>query len=195
MILPLLTKKTCIAISAAIVLFAAVSFGASVNAQLLPGYGGGPGGDPVPGTKFPSSGSGPGAVTSVSSPTITKIDSSTVVGPTVSLTGYCQGFTATATGNTKLGDLFRYFTCMIQRMIVPLLMALGGLFFVIGMVKFITSGESEERAEGKQFMIWGVVGFSVIFSIWGLVTILKNTFLLDNASPQVPTMTKVQNPN
>jgi hypothetical protein len=115
-------------------------------------------------------------------------------GATVSLKGYCQGFNSGSLrqGGYKLADILKYVTCMIQRMIVPLLFSLGGLFFIMGMVKFITSSDSEERKEGKQFMIWGVIGFSVILSIWGILTILKDTIHIDNAAPVIPTEERIQ---
>ena len=75
---------------------------------------------------------------------------------------------------------------------MPLLLAVGMLLFILGMVKFITSAEGEERAEGRQFMIWGVVGFAVIFSVWGILSIFNQTFRLDNSSPTVPTTTSVK---
>ncbi len=173
-----------------------LSFGAgTVHAQLT-----GPGWTPIPGQDpyMPlfSPRLSPSPSTTSDPATIGVVPKNTVTGPTTSLTGYCAGFNSTpASGNAKLADLFKYFTCIIQRMIVPLLMAIGGLVFVVGMVKFITSGESEERAEGKKFMIWGIVGFAVVFSVWGILTLFNQSFKLQNLAPRVPTTDtpKIQN--
>ncbi|MEI8130227.1 MAG: pilin [bacterium] len=108
--------------------------------------------------------------------------------PTQNLSGYCQNYSATpASGVVSIPDLLKYFTCTLQRYIVPLLLAIGLLLFVYGMVQFISSSDAEERAEGRQFMIWGVVGFAVIFSVWGILTIFNQTFRLNNSAPTVPT--------
>ncbi len=108
--------------------------------------------------------------------------------PSQNLSGYCQNYSATLTsGVVSIPEILKYFTCTLQRYIVPLLLAVGLLLFIFGMVKFISSGEAEERAEGRQFMIWGVVGFAVIFSVWGILTIFNQTFRLDNSAPTVPT--------
>ena len=85
-----------------------------------------------------------------------------------------------ATGG-KLGDLFAYLTCLIQRSIIPLIFAIAIAMFVWGAVNFfiISSGEEKKRQEGKQFMIWGIVALTVMIGVWGLVAILGGTFGLN----------------
>ena len=123
-------------------------------------------------------------------PTITDITNGAA--PTTVST-YCKNYKGTiSAGGVSLADVLKYFTCTLQKYIVPLLLAVGMLLFILGMVKFITSAEGEERAEGRQFMIWGVVGFAVIFSVWGILSIFNQTFRLDNSSPTVPTTTSVK---
>jgi len=56
--------------------------------------------------------------------------------------------------------------------IVPLLYALAFLFFLIGVVRFLFSMEDEKRNEGKKFIFWGIMGFVVLFAVWGIVKIL-----------------------
>ena len=61
--------------------------------------------------------------------------------------------------------------------LVVLVELLAFLFFFWGVAKFIKGNENEAaRAEGRQFMIWGILAIFVIFAAWGLVSILKNTF-------------------
>ena len=108
--------------------------------------------------------------------------------PTRSLTGYCQNYSGTLnSGVTSIPEILKYFTCTLQKYVVPLMLAIGLLLFIYGMFNFISSSDAEERAEGRQFMIWGVVGFAVIFSVWGILTIFNQTFRLDNSAPTVPT--------
>ncbi len=100
---------------------------------------------------------------------------------------YCSGFTTTILLSSKsLGDLFHFVTCLIEVSVIPLMFAIAVLVFIYGIVKFIGTEESAEKEEGRQFMIWGIVALAVMFSIWGLVQILGNTFGVTNVIPQLP---------
>lgn len=73
-----------------------------------------------------------------------------------------------------------YFTQLITAVqgiittLVPLVIALGLLFFIWGLVQFIfASGDEAAKDEGKRKMIWGVVALFVIVSVWGLVALLN----------------------
>ena len=56
--------------------------------------------------------------------------------------------------------------------IIPLMYALAFLFFMAGVARFFFSSGEEKREEGKKFALWGIVGFVVLFSVWGLVKLL-----------------------
>ncbi len=44
------------------------------------------------------------------------------------------------------------------------------MFFFWGLVKFINNvADTKEHEEGKKFLVWGLISFLVLFSIWGLV--------------------------
>jgi hypothetical protein len=43
----------------------------------------------------------------------------------------------------------------------------------------------EKKEEGKQYMLWGIVGIFVMVSVWGLVNIVKQTFNLSENVPKV----------
>jgi len=65
----------------------------------------------------------------------------------------------------------------IANNIIKVLIMFALLVFLWGIAKFIRSaGNPEAKEEGKQKMIYGVVGLFIIVSIWGLIGILKNTF-------------------
>lgn len=61
---------------------------------------------------------------------------------------------------------------IIDGSIVPLLYALAFLFFIIGVARFFFASGEESREKGKQFAFWGIIGFVVLFSVWGLVKLL-----------------------
>ncbi|KND49465.1 MAG: hypothetical protein AB203_00045 [Parcubacteria bacterium C7867-008] len=60
--------------------------------------------------------------------------------------------------------------------IVALLFAVAFLLFIYGMFKyfFLKTSDAKGRAEGRAFMIWSIIGLSVMFSVWGLVRLLLN---------------------
>lgn len=80
----------------------------------------------------------------------------------------------------------------INSILVPVLFAVAFLTFLWGVYKyFILGADSDtERATGRQFVLWGVIGFVVILSLWGLVGIVGSTFGLTpgGAAPRYPTL-------
>ncbi|HYE23298.1 MAG TPA: hypothetical protein VEA92_02505 [Candidatus Paceibacterota bacterium] len=77
----------------------------------------------------------------------------------------------------------------VDSTVVPAIFAIAFLVFIWGVYTyFIQGGASEEkRSEGKQLVFWGLIGFFVMFSVWGLVNILVGTLGPDaNARPCVP---------
>ena len=77
----------------------------------------------------------------------------------------------------NIANIFYYGTCILTKGIVPVLFAVGIVLFVWGVVNFfiIGAGEEAKRTQGKQFIIWGIIAFAVLVSVWGLVRILGNT--------------------
>ena len=80
---------------------------------------------------------------------------------------------------------------IINGILVPLLMALAFIVFLYGVYEYFILGAASdtERAKGKQFVMWGIIGFVVIFSVWSLVRIVGSTFglQLGEGSPSAPT--------
>lgn len=94
--------------------------------------------------------------------------------------------TADSAGNIGAG-----FIGLINDIFVPLIFAVAFLVFIFGILQFLILGGSneEKRDQGKQLMIWGIIGFFVMASVWGLVNILRGTFRLDNQVPAVGDVT------
>ena len=75
---------------------------------------------------------------------------------------------------------------MLNKAVIPILMALAIVFFIAGVVQYVINpSSSEEREKGQQYMIWGIVGLFAIVSVWGLVAILTGTFGIENLIPQL----------
>ena len=74
--------------------------------------------------------------------------------------------------------------------VLPVLIALGVVFFVWGVITYVVSGDEEAKKKGRDRMIYGIIGLVVIVGMWGLVKIVTNTFGLDNRTnitlPTVP---------
>lgn len=76
--------------------------------------------------------------------------------------------------------------------VLPVLIALGVLYFVWGVVSFVIADEEEAKTKGRDRIIYGVIGLAVIVAMWGLVGILQKTFGLTTGTevtlPGVPTL-------
>lgn len=66
---------------------------------------------------------------------------------------------------------------ILNTVVVPVIFAFAFAVFVWGVVKylFIHGGDEAKRAEGRQFVLWGVLGMVVLFSVWGFVNIMLST--------------------
>jgi hypothetical protein len=96
------------------------------------------------------------------------------------------GILCSLKANPKLGDLLGYITCMISRSVIPLIFALATASFIWGVVQYVINNDDEgKKAKGRTFMIWGIIALTVMVSVWGLVSILGNTFGIQNIIPQL----------
>ncbi|OGI60558.1 hypothetical protein A2641_03430 [Candidatus Nomurabacteria bacterium RIFCSPHIGHO2_01_FULL_37_25] len=69
--------------------------------------------------------------------------------------------------------------------IIPVLVALGVVYFVWGVVQYVIGGGDEAKKKGRDRIIYGIIGLTVIVSVWGLVSIIAETFGLTNATGPV----------
>jgi hypothetical protein len=77
----------------------------------------------------------------------------------------------------SVGDVVGRFTTYIINPALLVLAAAGFFFFVWGLVQFLwTLNQGGEPEEGKQHMIWGVVGMVIMFSVIGIIALINNTF-------------------
>ena len=66
---------------------------------------------------------------------------------------------------------------IINTVIVPLIFALAFLVFVWGVLKYFifSAGDEGKRSEGRQFVLWGILGMVVLLSVWGFVNVILST--------------------
>lgn len=75
----------------------------------------------------------------------------------------------------------------ILRTIIPVLILLGVVYFVWGVVTYVIGNDEEAKKRGKDRIIYGLIGFVVIFALEGLIMIVINTFGLDFAGSELVT--------
>lgn len=66
---------------------------------------------------------------------------------------------------------------LLNTVVVPVIFTLAFAAFIWGVVNyfFLHGSDEGKRAEGRQFIIWGIIGMVVLFSVWGFVNILLST--------------------
>lgn len=64
----------------------------------------------------------------------------------------------------------------INGTLIPLLFGLALLIFLWGMFKYfiLGGGEEEKRKEGRQLMLWAIIGFVVMVSVFGIVNLIAD---------------------
>lgn len=86
----------------------------------------------------------------------------------------------------SLQDVAAFVIAVINTILVPLVFALAFIVFIWGVfMYFIKGGAEPEREKAKSLMLYGIIGFFVMVSVWGLVRILTGTVNLNNANPTV----------
>ncbi len=79
---------------------------------------------------------------------------------------------------------------ILNTVVVPVVFAIAFIVFIWGVFQaFILNGANEEkRKEGAKFVLWSVIGFAIMISIWGIVNLFSSVFgNLDNNRPDFPT--------
>lgn len=93
-------------------------------------------------------------------------------------------FVSFAASINNISDVGSFIINTINGVIVPVLFALAFIVFLWGAFKtFIWGANSEDvQKDGKNLMLYGLIGFFVMVSIWGLVNILTGTINFGNNS-------------
>lgn len=74
-------------------------------------------------------------------------------------------------------QLLQNFVTHIINPAILLVFAAGFFLFVWGLVQFLRNLEKgSDNEEGKQHMLWGIIGMFIMASVWGIIALLDNTF-------------------
>lgn len=98
-----------------------------------------------------------------------------VLGMLMPVFAFAQGNpTAPIPGNPDFGqvsDILGY-TLSVLSMVVPIVLVLALIYFIWNVIQYVTSKDEEERGAAKSAMIYGLIGFFVVLSVWGLVNLI-----------------------
>ena len=77
-------------------------------------------------------------------------------------------------------------TTLIINPTLALLFGIGLLVFMYGLVEMMwgmRTGKVDEK--GKEHMLWGVIGMTIMVSSWGIIRIIDSTFNLGSGNKNV----------
>lgn len=95
-------------------------------------------------------------------------------------------FAQTANFGNVEGSL-NNFLRLINNTLLPIVIGLALLYFFWGLAKFIlASGNEDAKETGRRIMLWGIIAFFVMVSVWGIVNFFGDAFGLRNETPNLP---------
>ena len=103
--------------------------------------------------------------------------------------GTGAGMGTFACGSSNICQVASTILYIINYVLVPVIFALAFIVFLWGVFKsYIWShGDAAEVGNGHRLILWGVIGFVVMISLWGLVNVVANTFgLWGYSAPPLP---------
>lgn len=64
--------------------------------------------------------------------------------------------------------------------VVPALITIAVIYFIWGVITFMTSSDEEAKKNGRTKIINGLIGLFVIVAFWGIIGVVKNSFGIQN---------------
>ena len=84
-----------------------------------------------------------------------------------------------------IGGFFNRLADILAGGVVNFLFALAFVFFFWGVVMYVINPSDEGKKErGRQYIIWGLIGLTVMFAVYGLINIVSNTFFGSDVQDQ-----------
>jgi len=74
----------------------------------------------------------------------------------------------------EVNDFLDDVSSFINSTLIPLVFALALLIFIYGIFNYfiLGGGDDEKREDGKKLMLWAIVGFVVMVSVFGIVNLI-----------------------
>lgn len=81
-----------------------------------------------------------------------------------------------ASNNKTFGGYVDYLGCLVRVSILPFIFAIATVSFVWGVTVMLRNPANEEsQAKGRQFILYGIIGFFVITAVYALVAVIRRT--------------------
>ena len=78
---------------------------------------------------------------------------------------------------------------LIINPLIGLLFALAIVYFLYGVFEFIANQENEEKkTTGKQHMLWGIVGITIMMGVFMIMNMILNTLGITGINPEQGTV-------
>jgi hypothetical protein len=93
-----------------------------------------------------------------------------------------------------ISNPFGRLLCTVQQYLnalIPIIIALGVVYFVWGVVRFMIADSEEAKTKGKDTIIYGIIGLAVIVGFWGLVNIVVNSLGFTSGQLNAPTLAPI----
>lgn len=98
-------------------------------------------------------------------------------------------FAQSVTGPIRNTDDLKTWLEDVMTVSARLILSAAVIYFLWGVFRYVRSaGEEKAREEGKQQIIYGIIGIAVMVSVWGLVNFLTNSANLDTTTVQAPSV-------
>lgn len=83
--------------------------------------------------------------------------------------------------NPELGNIIEKIMDNILSPIIGLLFVLAFFYFVWGVIGMVTSREDVSKMnDSKRSVLWGVVGMTIMLSVYGIIRLIANTVGVDD---------------
>lgn len=77
----------------------------------------------------------------------------------------------------SLDDLLFRLNAKVVNPAIEFAFIIAFVVFMWGVLEYIRgAGKEEKRSKGRQHMLWGVIGFVIMFCVFGIITLLTRTF-------------------
>jgi len=93
-------------------------------------------------------------------------------------------------GGSTIGAYLQSIIGFINVVLIPFIFAIAFIVFIWGVFQyFIAGGANEEKREqGKQLVMWGIIGFVVMVSVWGIINLFTNTLGFNDTRGNTPSL-------
>ncbi len=83
----------------------------------------------------------------------------------------------------SVDDLLFKLNAKVINPVIEFAFIIALVVFLWGVMQYIRGANNQEdRKKGREHMLWGVVGFVIMFGVFGIITILTRTFGIQGAT-------------